>query len=98
MMVSLGQHFPQDIKSEKSHQKCNKHKIILVPHVIINDSKKSLGLTTFCISRPPLLGPALPPGFKKQDEDEDGAKDDTRGLSGPALPSEYQRQDTSPER
>ncbi|KAK9981124.1 hypothetical protein ABG768_000689 [Culter alburnus] len=51
---------------------------------------------------PPLLGPALPPGFKKQDhdedEDDDGAKDDTRGFLGPALPPEYQKQDRSPER
>lgn len=40
----------------------------------------------FCLfSRPPTIGPALPPGFKRQDEDEEGAE----GFSGPALPPGY---------
>ncbi|XP_051558924.1 GPALPP motifs-containing protein 1-like isoform X2 [Myxocyprinus asiaticus] len=50
--------------------------------------------------RPLVLGPALPPGFRRQDEDEDegGAKDNTRGFLGPALPPGYQKQKGSPER
>uniref|UniRef100_A0A8C1WRJ2 GPALPP motifs-containing protein 1 n=1 Tax=Cyprinus carpio TaxID=7962 RepID=A0A8C1WRJ2_CYPCA len=41
---------------------------------------------------PPLLGHALPPGFKSQDLDED-EKDDTRGFLGPALPPGYRKQE-----
>lgn len=37
--------------------------------------------------RPHVIGPALPPGFKRQDEDEE--KEDTRGFLGPALPPGY---------
>ncbi|KAL0203553.1 hypothetical protein M9458_001571, partial [Cirrhinus mrigala] len=44
---------------------------------------------------PPVIGPALPPGFKKhdpdedEDEDEEEGKDDARGFLGPALPPGY---------
>lgn len=39
------------------------------------------------VCRPPV-GPALPPGFKRQDadEDEEEVKEDARGSLGPALP------------
>lgn len=40
----------------------------------------------FVSSRPSAVGPALPPGFKRQDEDE---KEDASGLLGPALPPGY---------
>jgi len=36
-----------------------------------------------------VVGPALPPGFKRQDEDEAGGKEDASGLLGPALPPGY---------
>lgn len=39
--------------------------------------------------RPSVLGPALPPGFKIQSEDEEGENDDSRGFLGPALPPGY---------
>lgn len=39
--------------------------------------------------RPSVLGPALPPGFKIQSDDEEGENDDSRGFLGPALPPDY---------
>lgn len=39
--------------------------------------------------RPSVLGPALPPGFKIDAEDEEGGNDDSRGVLGPALPPGY---------
>lgn len=46
--------------------------------------------------RPPVLGPALPPGFKKQQhDDEDEDEDESRGVLGPALPPGYKAESSS---
>lgn len=45
-----------------------------------------------------MLGPALPPGFKKQhDDDEDEEEDEGRGVLGPALPPGYKAESSSSE-
>ncbi len=41
------------------------------------------------LCRPPALGPALPPCFKRQDADEEEGKEDAKGFLGPALPPGY---------
>uniref|UniRef100_A0A8B9KT92 GPALPP motifs-containing protein 1 n=1 Tax=Astyanax mexicanus TaxID=7994 RepID=A0A8B9KT92_ASTMX len=47
-------------------------------------------------SQPPVLGPALPPGFKKQHY-EDEEEDEGNGAVGPALPPGYQAESSSSE-
>lgn len=47
--------------------------------------------------RPPVLGPALPPGFSRAASDSDDGEDDEEGLPGPALPPGYQAERSSSE-
>lgn len=53
-------------------------------------------VTLLCSLRPPLLGPALPPGFRRAAyEDNDG--EDAGVCPGPALPPGYQAEPSSSE-
>lgn len=53
-------------------------------------------VTLLCCLRPPVLGPALPPGFRRaQHEDNDG--EDADSCPGPALPPGYQAEPSSSE-
>ena len=45
--------------------------------------------------RPPVIGPAMPPGFKKQEHDEEAEEED--GALGPALPPGYKADSSSSE-
>lgn len=46
-----------------------------------------------------MLGPVLPPGFKRKqhDEDEDEEESEERGILGPALPPGYKADSSSSE-
>lgn len=44
-----------------------------------------------------MLGPALPPGFKRRREDEEEEEDEGRGVLGPALPPGYKAESSSSE-
>lgn len=46
--------------------------------------------------RPPVLGPALPPGFHRAASDSDDGEDG-EGFPGPALPPGYQAESSSSE-
>ena len=50
-----------------------------------------------CVFRPSVLGPALPPGFRRaaSDDEDDGDSDD--GIPGPALPPGYTAERSSGE-
>ena len=54
-------------------------------------------VTSLCSLRLPLLGPALPPGFRRAAYDEDENDDDGGDGEGPALPPGYQAQSSSSE-
>lgn len=59
----------------------------------------SEAVTLLCSLRPPLLGPALPPGFCRAAYDNDNEKDDEdeEDFPGPALPPGYQAEPSSSE-
>lgn len=56
-------------------------------------------VTPWCSLRPPVLGPALPPGFRRAAHENDDDHDDEEGedIPGPALPPGYQAEPSSSE-
>ena len=55
-------------------------------------------VTPWCSLRPPVLGPALPPGFRRaahENDDDDG--EEGEDIPGPALPPGYQAEPSSSE-
>lgn len=55
--------------------------------------------TSLCSLRPPVLGPALPPGFRRAayEHEDDGDGEDGEDFPGPALPPGYQAESSSSE-
>lgn len=56
-------------------------------------------MVTFGFLRPPVLGPALPPGFRRAayENDQDNNGEDDTDFLGPALPPGYQADSSSSE-
>ena len=56
-------------------------------------------VTSLYSLRPPLLGPALPPGFRRAayDDDDENNDEDGEDFPGPALPPGYQAEPSSSE-
>lgn len=97
MMVSLGQPYPQDLKNTRAHLKGEQMNSIMFSGILnAVDMSDVDSVTLLCSFRPPVLGPALPPGFRRAAYDDDDGED-TEGFPGPALPPGYQAEPSSSE-